>query len=131
MRFQKNKSSVLVVTLLTRSLFFRPNITAMLTHILTQVVFLLAFPLVASQEADKIGGGSGSSYMSTLAGVAAVRVVRDVTSQILGACPSYCVEGDLYAVSRFLSFVFFSLTPSSSTSVRDQVGVSFWKSTNW
>ncbi len=76
----------------------------MLSSLLTQVVFMLALPLVATQEIGKTEG-SGNAFLGALAGAAAGRVIRDVASHFTGACPSYCIEGDLYAVSALISYL--------------------------
>ena len=103
------ESSILVVTRLTRYLFSDLRISAMLSNLLTHAVFMLAFPLVATQESGKTEG-SGNAFLGALAGAAAGRVIRDVASHFTGTCPSYCVEGDLYAVST-LNFLLFAYLP--------------------
>ncbi len=82
----------------------------MLTRLITQVVFMLASPLVATQETGKTEG-SRNAFLGALAGAAAGRVIRDMASHFTGACPTYCIEGDLYAVSALKLPIFHLPAP--------------------
>ncbi len=69
---------------------------------------LMALPAGAGQEGKVLNGDGRGALVNAVVGVTAGRVIRNVAAQLTGACPSYCVENDLYAVSDFL-VLFLSL----------------------
>ena len=78
-------------------------------------VLLMALPTGAGQGGEGASGNNEGAFLSAVVGATAGRVIRSVAAQLTGACPSFCVENELYAVSNFLFL--FALTTFSFSSV--------------